>query len=51
MYELIKEYPGSPKLGEVIDWDYLNCGDGRVLYGIYWIYNIDKYPEFYKKIS
>ena len=51
MYELITKYPGSPKLGTIIDWDYLNAGDNRILFENHWIYNIDKYPKFYKKIS
>jgi len=52
-YKLIKEYPGSPKLGTIVNhakgWgSYESYFDGNLVYSTY---AIENYPEFWQEIK
>lgn len=46
-YKLIKEYPGSPKLGTVVTLE--TAVNGQIIQGK-WCYDIDNAPEFWEKV-
>lgn len=48
-YKLIKEYPGSPKLGHIIEVS-PSSPSAQFIEG-YWIYKIESSPEFWQKIT